>query len=85
VARADASTLLRDYLGRVDSRLSCIWGEHDVYAIGNRDRRIAVMRETHPDMRVSVIEDAGHWVMYEQPECFNAELLRLLGASVTFP
>jgi pimeloyl-ACP methyl ester carboxylesterase len=78
VARADASTLLRDYLGRLDTKLSSIWGEHDVYAIGNRDRRIAVMRETHPDMRVSVIEDAGHWVMYEQPERFNAELLRLL-------
>lgn len=78
VARADASTLLRDYLVRVDAKLSCIWGEHDVYAIGNRDRRIAVMRETHPDMRVSVIEGAAHWVMYERPERFNAELLRLL-------
>ena len=80
VARADASTLLRDNLGRVDARLSCIWGEHDVYAIGNRDRRIAVMRETHPDMRVSIVEDAGHWVMYEQADHFNAELLKLLTA-----
>lgn len=78
VARDNASTLLRDYLGKVDTKLSCIWGEHDVYTIGNRDRRIAVMREYHPDLRVSVIGDAGHWVMYEQPESFDAELLRLL-------
>lgn len=79
VARDNTSTLLRDYLGKVDAKLSCIWGEHDVYAIGNRERRIAVMRETHPDLRVSVIADAGHWVMYERPDDFNRELLRLLG------
>lgn len=79
VARDNTSTLLRDYLGKVDTKLSCIWGEHDVYAIGNRDRRIAIMRETHPDLRVSVIADAGHWVMYERPDDFNRELLRLLG------
>lgn len=79
VARDNTSTLLRDYLGKVDAKLSCIWGEHDVYTIGNRDRRIAVMRETHPDLRLSVIDDAGHWVMYEKPDDFNRELLRLLG------
>jgi pimeloyl-ACP methyl ester carboxylesterase len=78
VPRQGASTLLRDYLGRLDSKLACMWGEHDVYAIGNREQRIEVMRKTHPAMQVSIIDDAGHWVMYEQPERFNTELLRLL-------
>lgn len=77
--RAGVTTMLRDYLPEVETKLSCMWGEHDVYAIGNRDRRVSVMRRSHPDLRVSVIDNAAHWVMYEQPDAFNAELLRLLG------
>ncbi len=78
VKRSGATTMLRDYLPRVDAKLSCIWGEHDVYVIGNREERIAVMRQSHPDLRVAMIADAGHWVMYEQAETFNAALLGLL-------
>jgi pimeloyl-ACP methyl ester carboxylesterase len=70
--------MLRDYLPHVKTRLAAIWGAHDIYTIGNRDRRIAVMRETHPDMRVSIVDDAAHWVMYEQPDAFNAALVDLL-------
>lgn len=81
VTRTGVTTMLRDYLPQVDTKLSCIWGDRDIYALGNRDQRLAVMRQTHPDMRVSVIEDAAHWVMYEQPGQFNAELVRLLGQS----
>lgn len=78
VKRSGATTLLRDYLPKVGAKLSCIWGEHDVYVIGNREERIAVMRESHPDLRVSMIADAGHWVMYEQPTAFGGALLELL-------
>jgi pimeloyl-ACP methyl ester carboxylesterase len=78
VQRSGATTMLRDALPKVTAKLSCIWGEHDVYVIGNREERIAVMRESHPDLRVAMIEDAGHWVMYEQAEKFNAALLDLL-------
>jgi len=78
VTRTGVTTMLRDYLPQVDARLSCIWGDRDIYAIGNRDRRAAVMRRSHPDLRVSIIDDAAHWVMYEQPDAFNAEILRLL-------
>jgi pimeloyl-ACP methyl ester carboxylesterase len=78
VKRSGATTLLRDYLPKVGAKLSCIWGEHDVYVIGNREERIAVMRESHPGLRVSMIADAGHWVMYEQPAAFGGALLELL-------
>jgi len=78
VRRDGATTMLRDYLPRVKTRLSAVWGAHDVYTLGNRDRRIAVMRETHPDLSVAVIDDAAHWVMYEQPDAFDAALLDLL-------
>jgi pimeloyl-ACP methyl ester carboxylesterase len=79
VRRDGATTMLRDYLPQVKTRLAAIWGAHDVYTTGNRDRRIAVMRETHPDLRVSIVDDAAHWVMYEQPGAFNTALLDLLG------
>jgi pimeloyl-ACP methyl ester carboxylesterase len=79
VNRTGVTTMLRDYLPQVETRLSCIWGDRDIYAVGNRDRRAAVLRQSHPDLRVSIIDDAAHWVMYEQPDAFNAELLRLLG------
>jgi pimeloyl-ACP methyl ester carboxylesterase len=78
VARSGATTILRDHLPQVGARLSCIWGEHDIYTIGNREERIAVMRESHPELRVAVIADAAHWVMYEQAAAFNAALLGLL-------
>ena len=78
VKRSGATTLLRDYLPKVGAKLSCIWGEYDVYVIGNREERIAVMRESHPGLRVSMIADAGHWVMYERPAAFDAALLDLL-------
>ena len=76
--RDGATTMLRDYLPQVKTRLSAIWGAHDVYTLGNRDRRIAVMRETHPDLRVSIVEDAAHWVMYERADAFNTALRDLL-------
>lgn len=78
VTRTGATTMLRDFLPRVDTKLSCIWGAHDVYVIGNRDERVAVMRQSHPDLRVEMIADAGHWVMYERPDAFNTALLGLL-------
>jgi len=78
VRRDGSTTMLRDYLPKVKTRLATIWGEHDVYALGNREQRIAIMRANDPDLRVSIIDDAAHWVMYEQPEAFNAALLDLL-------
>ena len=32
------------------------------------------------DARVVVIRDSGHWVMLEQPEIFNRELIRFVQA-----
>jgi len=77
-SRTGATTMLRDYLPQVDAKLSCIWGDTDIYALGNREQRTTVMRQSHPDMRVSIVDDAAHWVMYEQPEAFNTALLSLL-------
>ena len=79
VARTGINTVLRDYLPAVSCTLSCIWGDADVYADGGRNARIETMRRSHPDLAVSIVPDAGHWVMYEQPQAFNRELLKTLG------
>jgi pimeloyl-ACP methyl ester carboxylesterase len=78
VRRDGATTMLRDYLPRVKTRLAAVWGAHDVYTVGNRDQRIAVMRATHPDLRIAIVDDAAHWVMYERADAFNAVLVGLL-------
>lgn len=79
-SRAGIKTLLRDFLPSVEARLSCVWGDRDIYARGNRDQRIAVMRQSHPELRVEIVPNAAHWVMYEQAGAFNDALLRLLTA-----
>jgi len=38
----------------------------------------AVLRQHYPALEFRVIADAGHWVMYEQPEAFNRTVMELL-------
>jgi len=77
--RDGANTMLRDFLPRVHAPLACIWGDGDVYVKGNREQRIALMRRTHPGLECRIVADAGHWVMYEQADAFNATLIDLIG------
>lgn len=83
ISRSGINTLLKDNLPNVRCRLTAIWGDGDVYAEGGRDDRIAVMRGSHPDMEIRIVPDAGHWVMYEQAEAFNAALLESLGVTAS--
>lgn len=78
--RDGANTVLRDFLPQVDAGLVCMWGDVDVYAEGNRDRRIAQMRQSHPNLQVRIVSDAGHWAMYEQSNAFNGLLMQLIDA-----
>lgn len=77
--RTRANTLLRDHLPRLRADLKCIWGGQDVYSTNSRAERLAIIRQSHPDADSRVIDDAGHWVMYEQAAAFNATLLDMLG------
>ncbi len=58
--------------GRI--RLRGIWGRHDVTAGGRLAEVEPLLRRTDPQAALEVIEDAGHWVIYEQPERFHAAL-----------
>ena len=59
-------------------RLHGIWGRHDVTAGGRLVEVEPILQFTDPDATLAVIEDAGHWVIYEQAERFNAALLEAL-------
>lgn len=55
-----------------------VWGRNDVIAHPNVETCLEVIGEHHPELVAEIIDDAGHWVMYEQPEAFSAALRRML-------
>ena len=44
------------------------------------DSSLDILRRHHPELQVRLIEGAGHWVMYEAADRFNATFLDLLAA-----
>lgn len=58
--------------------VDAIWGDSDRPHPGPHLQEAAI-RRSHPDCDFRTIADAGHWVMYEQPDAFNAALLDMLG------
>lgn len=78
-SRGFASTAsLKDRLPFVRGRMRAIWGARDAVAWPHVDERIAILREARPELLSAVIPDAGHWVMYEAPDAFNAALARMI-------
>jgi pimeloyl-ACP methyl ester carboxylesterase len=72
--------VLAEALPNVTARLAGIWGERDSYAAAYMDTRRDLFRSIQPGCPFHVIEGAGHWVIYEAADAFNALLLDLLGA-----
>ena len=66
------SPRLAPALDHISAPILLAWGEHDVTAeppvIG------AALTTDHPNRRLVLIPDAGHWVQYEQAETVNALL-----------
>jgi 2-hydroxy-6-oxonona-2,4-dienedioate hydrolase len=65
-------------LADVSAPLRSIWGRNDIIAHPNVETCLGVIGEHHPELVAEIVEDAGHWVMYEQPGAFNAALRRML-------
>lgn len=61
-----------------DTAIAGIWGERDVIGGPYLKERREFFATVQPGCRFLVIEDAGHWVMYERPAAFNAALLETL-------
>lgn len=64
----------------IKARLGGIWGAHDATGSGPEKilARRDLMRAVQPGAPFFVIENAGHWVMYEAPEAFEAALRSIL-------
>ena len=69
---------LRRVLPSIKAQLSSIHGGDDASNYGQASEREKLFRLIQPDMDFRIIPNAGHWVMYETPEAFNATLLELL-------
>ena len=71
---------LVEALPEIKAKLAGIWGVHDATG-GGRDeilKRRDIFAERQKDVPFEIIEDAGHWVMYERPEQFETSLLGIL-------
>lgn len=68
-------------LEHIDTTLSGVWGEKDVIAGPYMEDRKKLFQSIQPGCDFRIIEDAGHWVMYERPGAFNATLLELLASA----
>jgi pimeloyl-ACP methyl ester carboxylesterase len=78
IARSDA---LRRALPAIEARLVCISGAADVYVVDSAAERKALFQAVQPETPFYFIDDAGHWVMYEAAEAFNAALDQALRAA----
>ncbi|MGE0151590.1 MAG: alpha/beta fold hydrolase [Reyranellaceae bacterium] len=72
------STALFEALDQVAAKSTMLFGEHDCYM--NPDVRTCLARcqARYPALRTRLVEGAGHWVMYEEPEQVNQTLLDAL-------
>jgi pimeloyl-ACP methyl ester carboxylesterase len=71
ITRAQLLPVLRD----VKAPLGVIWGAEDRTIPA---RNVALIREVRPELRVAMIEHAGHIPMVERPDAFVAALEGLL-------
>jgi len=71
---------LVEVLPDIKARLTGIWGVHDATGGGRAQilKRRDIFAQYRPEVPFVVIEDAGHWVMYETPDEFDAAMLGIL-------
>lgn len=67
-------TILED-LGRITAPVQLIWGARDGLAYPSIAARADACRAVKPGIPISLVEEAGHWVQYEQADRVNALLL----------
>ena len=69
--------VLLEPLSRVKAPVDGIWGRHDPTAGGRLGEIGPILRRTDPRAEFLIVEDAGHWVIFEQPGAVNARLGKL--------
>lgn len=77
--RLSGTPIVAEALPRVQARVSAIYGEHDaLYRQRLSEVQAALPRWTPHWGQWHTIAGAGHWVIYEAAEAFNAALLKTL-------
>lgn len=69
---------IAENLPKVRVPVSALWGGNDQTAWPTIEARFDVLRSGHPELITRTVPDAGHWVMYEQAEGYNAALIDLI-------
>ena len=82
-ARTDSRAIsragtLHDILPKITTRLAGIWGELDSTSYPYMSERYELLRAHQPGIDMREIKGAGHWVMYEAADAFNAALIDIL-------
>jgi 2-hydroxy-6-oxonona-2,4-dienedioate hydrolase len=77
--RLSSTPIVAQALPRITARISAIYGEHDALYT----RRLPEVREAMAHLAPNwgqwhTVPGAGHWVIYEAAEVFNAALLKVL-------
>jgi 2-hydroxy-6-oxonona-2,4-dienedioate hydrolase len=78
-ARSSRTSALKECIVKLGIPVHGIWGREDVTAHARFDDIHAMLRAAHPGAQMHVIDGAGHWVQYEQPEAFHRALEAALG------
>lgn len=77
--RLSSTPIVAEALPRVRARVSAIYGEHDALYTGRLpELRAAIMRLSPNWGQWHTVPGAGHWVVYEAADGFNAALLKVL-------
>lgn len=80
-ARSSRTSALKACIVKLGIPVHGIWGREDVTSHFRFDDIHAMLRAAHPAAQMHVIDGAGHWVQYEQPEAFHVALERTLAAA----
>jgi 2-hydroxy-6-oxonona-2,4-dienedioate hydrolase len=77
--RISLQATLADDLARITAPVQIVWGAGDKLAHPSVQARADACRAIRPDMRITIVPDAGHWVQYEQADAINRLLLEFHG------
>ena len=72
------ATLVIDGLTGTSTPLFVIYGEYDAPAYPDLDARREIFQSVRPDVRFEIVENAGHWLQYEQSDVFNTRCIEWL-------
>ncbi len=81
-AKSSRAEPLKQQLESLRLPIHGIWGRLDITARGKFDEIHALLRGAYPEAQLKIIEDAGHWVQYEQAAAFDAMLQELIPLNV---